>query len=241
MGGSQPHLEATCQPRISPTDASFPRPISPSHLLLVHKLAPIQGGQGEMEERGSHSRWEGGRLNKQETCIPGSSWFTRQVHPCTRPKGSSKFIVRPYQGSVRDTNQMVSTTQTVSRLRPWEPPHGGDCGKHTHSKDRGQGEEPPIPRSRSQANQRSRPFCDLLLRISLHPLLSQSLQISRGWEPRVCFSLSWACVWLSRFLEYSGSFQNPCRISSPNLFLPGFWVHQLLHQQLALCPLQQSS
>ena len=41
-------------------------------------------------------------------------------------------------------------------------------------------------------------------------------------------------VWLSRLLEYSGGFQNPYRISSPNLFLPGFWVHQLLHQLLSV-------
>ena len=61
--------------------------------LLVCKLAPIHRGQGETKERGRHSRWAGGRCNKQGN-LHGLCWWLPREYT-SAPARILKFIGRP--------------------------------------------------------------------------------------------------------------------------------------------------
>lgn len=65
--------------------------------MLVNKLAPAPGGQGETEERWDQSRLVGSRLNKQQNlhlrlALLGTHKMSRSLHPPAR-------ILKVYMGA----------------------------------------------------------------------------------------------------------------------------------------------
>ena len=99
---------------------------------------PIHGEQGEMEERGSHSRWVGGQGNKQTNLhmrlVLGSSKMSRSLHPPARickvyaealagfshissPDGVDNTLLS--QGCVLGTALIVGTVGWMRTFQGW--------------------------------------------------------------------------------------------------------------------------
>ena len=135
--------------------------------LLVHKMTLIHRGQGETEERGSHSRVVGGRFNKQGNLhmrlILGCHKTRRSPHP---PAKILKVDIETLPGfSCVYRADGLSSPHPWKRLPLWEH----------HTCFTRPGEEMrrlQLPGSSFRFNWRSCPLRDLLqhytLKIQLH-------------------------------------------------------------------------
>lgn len=104
---------------------------------LKNSLGEIQNwpsykeGKERTKKEAGHSRWVSGRVNKQEnlytSLVLGSYKTSRSLHLAI---GILKVFIRPSQGSVIYTIQMVSTT-SYSGLHFKTAPAGGMVGRRS--------------------------------------------------------------------------------------------------------------
>lgn len=129
---------------------------------LVLKLAPIHGGQGELKKETGHSRLVGGRFNKQGNLpmrlVLGSCKVNRSAHLPTR---ILRAYVEDLMGFSHYTISGLSNIQVIQGHVLEYSSHCGMSRQNTYSKDKREGEEPPMAWVQVSGQQQSCPPDDL--------------------------------------------------------------------------------
>lgn len=113
---------------------------------------PRKEGKERMKKGAGHSRLVGGSFKQRGTYIWGSSWGT--TRPVDFPQLSTrtlKICVEALTGLSLYTSRWPPHL-TISRLCSWAASSLEKASRMYTLEDKGGGEEPPLPKSSSQAN-----------------------------------------------------------------------------------------